>query len=534
MKNIKKLFVVALIFVLSLCMGNTVLAETTTNKGSIIISGTTKEKIYEVYKIFDLTYSGSEEEQNLKVAYTIDSAWTNFFGQGQDGEEYIVSENTGSLNAITVKTEEGYETKYINITEDNVEEFAQDALAYLGKTTTIKRAAFKKATGETTTIDGLELGYYLVYPEGATEIKKDYASIASLTSTTPTAEINIKATYPTINKTVEENSVEVGEYATFTITGKVPDTTGFTSYTYKIHDSWTDGLTYDKNGFNMVVTIGDNSFTITDENLTVSNEGFTLSIDVKNTNYEIGDEITVVYNLKVNALAINSTTTKNSAYLEYSNNPKNTETSKTTKIEVPVYSSRIKVLKVDGASCSGEGDERTCSIPLAGAKFVLKNEEGKYYSITGSYLLLESNEPLEEAKWGVNDIAWVTNIEDATVFTTNEEGIISYTEEGVWLSPNGITTTAFEGLKDGTYYLVETVAPEGFNKLVNEIEIVVEGTENNTIPVVQEVTVENNSGTALPSTGGFGTKMFILVGSVLAILSAVVLVTNKRMSKEYL
>jgi len=521
MKNIKKLLVAVLTFTLSICMINKVTA--TTNEGSITITGTTAGKTYEVYKIFDLTYSGSEATDDLKVAYTIDDAWTNFFSSAE-GSEYIVSTNTGSLNAITVKTPTGYTTKYINITESNVADFANDALDYLGKTASITKYAEIEATGETTTIDNLALGYYLVYPEGATEIKNGYASIASLTSTTPNAEINIKATYPTISKTVKENSVEVGDYAKFTITGKVPNTTGYTTYTYKIHDSWTEGLEYDANGFSLTITIGNDTLTTEDYTLTLNTKegsdeiiGFTLSLNVMDEDFEEGDIITAVYNVKVTEDAINSSTTNNSAYLEYSNNPKTAETNTTTEIEVPVYSSKIEVLKVDKASCTGDGEERTCSTPLEGAEFVLKNSEGKYYYL---HLGLDEN-----FGWSILDIIWKDTAEEATTFTTNEEGILTYAD----------IVIGFEGLKDGTYYLEETKAPEGFNKLDEPVPVVVEGTKQNNrpVPVIKEVTVENNSGTKLPSTGGIGTKLFITIGSLLAVISAVVLVTNKRMAKEF-
>ena len=532
MKKFKKVFVAVLTFILSVCMIGSVSAETaTTKKGSITITGTTKEKVYEVYKIFNLTYSG--EGDNLKVAYTIDTKWEGFFDG--TGAKYIVEDNTGSLNAITVKTKTGYATKYINITETNVAEFATDALAYLGAHN-ITKTADKKATGETTTIDNLDLGYYLVYPEGATEINTEkYASIASLTSTTPTANVNIKATYPTINKTIKDNqhTYEVGTYAEFTITGKVPDTTGFTTYTYKIHDSWTKGLEYKEAGFNMVVTVGDDTVTLNSDNLTISDEGFTLTIDVKNKNYKVGDEIKVVYNLLVNSFAINSDTTNNRAYLEYSNNPQKTSTSTTTPIEVPVYSSSIEVLKVAGESCSGE--PRVCTTKLAGAKFVLMNEAKTHYykiAVTGWY-----QDENGKNIFSANDIEWVTDINDATVFTTNEDGIIETPVEGLLIGGTEYTINAFEGLKDGKYFIVETEAPAGYNKLAQPVEVVLNGSKNQNnkpIPVVKNVTIENNTGTTLPSTGGFGTKMFIIIGSLLAVVSAIVLVTNKRMSKEFI
>jgi len=524
MKNIKKLLLAVVTFVLSLCMINTVSAAEET--GSITINGTTNDKIYEVYKIFKLTYSGSEQTDDLKVAYTIDPAWEGFFSS-TTGSKYIISENTGSLNKITVEVGENeYATRYINITEDNVAEFAQDALAYLGANS-IAKTADKTATGTTTTIDNLPLGYYLVYPEGATKIDEKYASIASITSTTPNAEVNIKATYPTINKTGNGPSFQVGTFATFTITGNVPDTTGFKSYTYKIYDSWTKGLEYESDKFNLTVTIGDYVLTTDEYELTMNTKenddeiiGFTLKLNVMDDRYEIGDAITVTYDVRVNSFAINSKTTNNSAYLEYSNNPQKTTTSTTTPIEVPVYSSSIEVLKVDGV------DKIT---PLAGAEFVLKNTDGEYYSIK-SWGWAQDENGSNIAR--VYEIEWKEKLEDATVFTSNDEGIVAVEFDLLFT----YELTAFEGLKDGTYYLVETKAPEGYNKLDTPIEVTITGSTENErpIPAVKEVTVENNSGTALPSTGGIGTKLFITIGSLLALIAAIVLVTNKRMSKEFM
>lgn len=93
------------------------------------------------------------------------------------------------------------------------------------------------------------------------------------------------------------------------------------------------------------------------------------------------------------------------------------------------------------------------------------------------------------------------------------------------------------GLGDGTYYLEETVAPAGYNKLTSRE--VVEITNTNLDAVVTDgtytnggVQVVNNSGSTLPSTGGIGTTIFYVSGAVLAIAAVVFLVTKKRMSGE--
>lgn len=46
------------------------------------------------------------------------------------------------------------------------------------------------------------------------------------------------------------------------------------------------------------------------------------------------------------------------------------------------------------------------------------------------------------------------------------------------------------------------------------------------------VHVINYTGTELPSTGGIGTTIFYVAGSVLVLAAAVLLITKKRMSEE--
>lgn len=111
------------------------------------------------------------------------------------------------------------------------------------------------------------------------------------------------------------------------------------------------------------------------------------------------------------------------------------------------------------------------------------------------------------------------------------------------------------GLESGTYYLKETVAPGGYNKL-DKAEVVTVGDTNNSFFVIvdpttgqvfdkqtadennlQKVTytatsvvVENSTGVVLPSTGGEGTMMLITIGSIVALAFAVLLITHKKMT----
>ena len=109
------------------------------------------------------------------------------------------------------------------------------------------------------------------------------------------------------------------------------------------------------------------------------------------------------------------------------------------------------------------------------------------------------------------------------------------------------------GLEAGDYYLKETVAPDGYNKLATTTMVTV-GQTNHSFFVIADANgnvydaqsatgdqvkhtytatstiVENSKGVELPSTGGEGTMMLITIGSMVAMAFAVLLITHKKMS----
>ena len=460
-------FLLALVMVFSMTVTASA-AEGQSVTGTITVEGAQSGKTYAIYKIFDLTMAGE-----TAVAYTIDSDWETFFQN--EGAAYILEENAGSLNPITVNGQ----SRFINITEGNVAEFSQKALAYAVKLTA---DAARTAEEETVVFSGLELGYYLVYPQGATDIKDGYSCICSLTSTVPAATVQVKATYPVIEKTDDAVSADLGQDIHYTITGQVPDTTGFETYEYTVEDTMSAGLTFGKD---VKVTFGGQEIAAEPQYDVIEN-GFRLTFHKADLQGHTGKEIVITYTAKVNENAVvKDTVQKNKAVLIYSNDPNNSE-NKTTNppVQEEVYTSRIVIDKLDG------GDQET---RLADAEFILKNSEGKYYILTD------------------NMVTWGTK-EEATVRTTDENGAAD-----------------FPGLKNGIYHLEEIKAPDGYNLLTETVEVRVNETGNSAVSVSVTAQVENNSGTTLPDTGGAGTTVLYALGGLLVLASFVMLLTRKRM-----
>ena len=112
-----------------------------------------------------------------------------------------------------------------------------------------------------------------------------------------------------------------------------------------------------------------------------------------------------------------------------------------------------------------------------------------------------------------------------------EDGVIT------WPANTVLTTDAqgnihVSGLDADTYYLREVQAPAGYNKLAGDIEFKIVPTtgENNTLTYTTVVAeINNQSGSELPSTGGMGTTLFYILGSVLVLGTVVLLITRKRM-----
>lgn len=477
MKTVKKLASLLLVMVMVFAMATTAFAAE--EKGTITVDNPVANQTYTAYKIFDVTYNSAKTNYSYTIETT--SEWYSTVK--------AYAETTG--NGLTLTGVAGDNTTFVVSTTDA---FSAPAFANALK------AAVSGKTGTTLTADGttvkaanLDLGYYFV--------TSSTGALCNLTTTNDTATIHDKNDIP-FDKVDNKESVDVGEIVTYTITGKVPDYTGFTTYTYLITDTMSDGLTFKKD---VKVTVGGTDVTSACT-ITYDKDGnanrFTVSIPVLDKQYNIGDEIKVTYTAVVNEKAV-AKIENNAATLTYSNDP--TDTSKTTTTpedKETVYSAKVVINKY----VKGSDTEK-----LADAEFVLYKEVKTDGSNTTTKYYYKWNETDKK-------VEWTTDKAQATVKITNDEGAAS-----------------FDGLKDGTYYLEEIKAPAGYNLLKGPVPVTVNGA-NATTADLSSLTVtgnvENSSGAELPETGGMGTTIFYVLGSVLILAAVVLLVTRKRMSSR--
>ena len=242
-------------------------------------------------------------------------------------------------------------------------------------------------------------------------------------------------------------------------------------------DTLDAGLTLDQDS--ITVKVGD--ATVADTNYTIdpiSAQGFTITFPATYVStLNEGDIIKIEYTAKVNANAVIRGENKNTFDLDYSKQHFDDNT------VVKTYDAQVK--KIDA----------TTKQFLNGAGFKL------YDAAEGGNL--------------------ITVAKDATGYYVSADA----DEEIKITSADG---SNIRGLAPGTYYLEETTVPDGYNKLAAREPVVV--TKDATAAV--EISVENNAGSVLPSTGGIGTTIFYIIGAILVVGAGVVLVTRRRMNVQ--
>lgn len=513
----------AMVMILSMSMTAFAAEDSTrlTGTGKLTVNNTVEGKTLDLYQIFTAT-----KNEAGNVAYTLNPEYEGFFKANVNGASELTGEALSEKAYEYVKTQVGKDGK-------NGVNFAKAMLTWILSNTSAVDATHKTVTTATgsTEIANLAYGYYVVYPLGATDTSaapgtgQDYTSVASLVSVTDTnATVNMKSNYPTVVKKVNgknADDVNIGDTVTYTLTSKVPDMTGYTSYVFNFKDTLSAGLTFKeitsvKVGDTTITKVdagqeANNTYTLTKagQNITITMNNF-LDSNKDNT----GKEIKVTYTATLNKNAVTGfDANKNSATIEYSNKPGTTDKGESEPSIVDVHTFNFTIFKYY----------------LKGAdKTELANAEFELYKANA-----ESTAADENAKINIVD-------EGKGVYrqaTADEAKATDFTSAKIVSDADG--KVLVKGLDAGTYYLRETKAPEGYNKLLSDIKIEIKATYGedgklasykvdytyNGTPITgtaiqnkdnsPEVAVENKTGAQLPSTGSKGALMVTLAGIVL-------------------
>ena len=454
--------------------------------GTITIDKAINGETYTAYKIFNVVSSKTETDGSTTYVYKVADGWADFFTDNTV-KNYVSVDTHGQPTWVESKESVA-----------DLQAFAKLALDYASKTTTITGKTATASGGEAV-ISGLTAGYYVVSTTAG--------SLCILNTNGSDLKIDEKNVAPTIDKNIDgsksTNDAAIGDVVNYTVT--IHAKKGATGYV--LTDTMTKGLTFNPDSLTVKTSTStlskDTDYTVAVNSTpdTDGNTNFKVTFtDTYLNGIDSDTDIVVSYTATVNKDAVIGTTgNTNTAQLKYGNNS-------TVESTTTTYSYKFDLVKTDNSKKL-----------LTGAKFKLYDSQ-------------TSTTP-------------VKLIKDATtgnyrVAETSESGAV---DEIVIDSFKAVTIS---GLNKKTYYLEETLAPAGYNKLTERQSVelgkegfVADATINNSGSegatwTEGGVQVINNTGATLPSTGGMGTTLFYVIGGGLMVAAVVLLVTKKRMENK--
>lgn len=422
------------------------------------------------------------------------------------------------------------------MTKEQINAFADDLYANSGSEPTYTETA----NSETVKMTINDPGYYLVTVtvknSNGAENKDDIVSRAILVSVhKDETTIELKADAPSLTKEILHNELgtwgSVGDNASediiyYQITTTVCDTTGYMEYNYIIHDKMDPGLTLYAPEDIAIKDLDAKYYTVT----TNCDDGDTFEVKVNilqavaDHALEAGDQLVTTCSavLNKNAKIYSEGHNDNVAYLEYSNNVYDTESTGATP-EVKVYD---WTFKADVKKADKEGKT------LDGAIFVLSKSNNLSVTYDAENGLSSTDDLIPFVVDGTKYMPAQSADESTKYVIDASEFTLYYLDDAV------------------TYYLYEVQEPAGYSKLQNPISIKITAEYNDIGDEYTEmllavsgdqgawkvdeenvISVINVSGNVLPSTGGMGTTVFYVIGGVLVLGAVVMMLLRRRTNK---
>lgn len=524
-------------------LGATTASADQTADGVIKISSSSAEfntKTVTAYQMFSYDASASDGSSSTN-GYTLINSWDAFF-EAKAGDFGLTDVNSTNVKQKAYDYVSGLKDQAVVSFAKTASDWAKDNDATL---TSLKHTADAVADGKkyTATLSNLAYGYYVVSPKaGSTDTsvsngvanKRGTDAILLNVKSSKAVEQDLKTTYPTVDKTVKNgtddsthNSVQIGSKVEFKLSSTVPDMTEYTKgYTFKFLDTLSKGLTLNDTNetdktFTATVKIGDQTLGADDYTATFekNDQTGTTTLTVNMTSFrdkhldDAGKTITVEYSATLNEDAVvGKDGNDNTAKVEYSNDPSNTNTGESKEDKTYTYDFNFGINKVDADNSDTK---------LGGAQFVLKDADGNKITLVQSDAKSNTFRPKTDKD--------TSEAKDEDV-KTNDQGVLNFT-----------------GLKEGTYKVEETKAPQGYNKLTAPIEVIIKA-EYDTDGKLTEwgvyksgdtyskdnttITVQNKQGLELPSTGGMGTALFTVFGVLIVALGSAWYVKSNRKSAK--
>ena len=501
MKHTRKLGSLLLALVMAFALATTAFAQDVTHsdgQGSITISNAAKGETYTIYKLFDATVNAD----GSSIAYTGTVP--------KSLKTYFTADKNGNISA-TADAKDG----------DNMSEGLKAALKTWTETATTTATA--KGDGSALNFKGLAYGYYVVTTSQGDQL-------ISVDSTMPDVTIVDKnsSTPKDLTKAASSENVSIGDTVTYTVSFKTSNYYGDGTEAKKIL-SYTIKDTLPEFLSNVTVTSiivdNDGSDTTTNDRATVTaqfeNKKIVIDWYDKTQNkflYNNGATITITYTAVVtDKAAIDGAGNTNKVTVTWTTEGGTEPEPGKLEKEETIYTYAIALKKVNN---KGQA--------LSGAVFEFPFYVKTTADANGAYIYA-----------GTAGGEGLTN-----QITTPDNGVI-----------------VVKGVKSGSYEIKEVTAPAGYNKLTDPVTVTAVQTKStsthttvyldengNTIETKTEKAIEvkvdidtiaataavvvNKAGIELPSTGGMGTTIFYVLGSVLVIGAVVLLVTKKRMSTK--